>query len=424
MEDKNIDYLLKKYKINNYINDKSSDKFIENLLFLNIIKNKKNISLSDNNYIYDDCYPNYIYNSDTTNLKINNSIVGDFENLEDIVSYLDVKNNQSTSFVRSNKVTDLSYIKKMLNNSTQKEDLIYKKYTDINKKYIDSILLFEDSMNLTTLSYLKPDVIFDKDINKESNNKKYTINSYDTETTTLTLSKPLVGENRLNIDVSFDINGSVCPINGTNYRYKRIKFTPNFTGQYKVKLNEYVNFETNEYYEVNNYNGNYTKTVVYPDSTIDSYVLGSYNGNTFSTNEFYYLTKNIECIVHISYYKNNIIDDYQYPYSNIITSLYNDSEFLYLSTAEFLFLNNNINITQYSYLGNMYDITSISEKMSVSVLNMKTQLILFNTKDNIFTDNELYAIDKYCNLKLKFTNSSNPTLFKEVIKSIELKRKG
>ena len=72
----------------------------------------------------------------------------------------------------------------------------------------------------------------------------------------------------------------------------------------------------------------------------------------------------------------------------------------------------------------MYDITSISEKMSVSVLNMKTQLILFNTKDNIFTDNELYAIDKYCNLKLKFTNSSNPTLFKEVIKSIELKRKG
>jgi hypothetical protein len=67
--------------------------------------------------MYNDCYPNYLYSSDSTILKIKNGATVNFLNLNDIESFIDMKNNPSTSFVRMNKITDLSYIKNMANNN-------------------------------------------------------------------------------------------------------------------------------------------------------------------------------------------------------------------------------------------------------------------------------------------------------------------
>jgi hypothetical protein len=107
MEDITLDYITKKYRIKEYTALKPSTKFTTNEIFIDKIKNKKVISYSDNSYVYDNCYPNYLY-SDSTNIKINNSAIGNFDNLNDIITNLDTKNNYSTSFVRGNSVIDLS----------------------------------------------------------------------------------------------------------------------------------------------------------------------------------------------------------------------------------------------------------------------------------------------------------------------------
>jgi ABC-type Fe3+-hydroxamate transport system substrate-binding protein len=57
----------------------------------------------------------------------------------------------------------------MVSNSTWKDLLVTGNYADAENKFVDSILISENSMNLTTLSYLKPDIIFDVDVNKLSN---------------------------------------------------------------------------------------------------------------------------------------------------------------------------------------------------------------------------------------------------------------
>ena len=94
MSDITLDYLIKHYRITEYISLKESDKYINDVTFINKIKDKKTISYSDN-YLFDNCYPNYLY-SDSTVIQIDNSIVGNFENLNDIITKLDVKNNFST----------------------------------------------------------------------------------------------------------------------------------------------------------------------------------------------------------------------------------------------------------------------------------------------------------------------------------------
>jgi len=117
MEDITLDYSIKKYRIKEYESLKISDKFTTNLIFIDKIKNKKDISYSDTSYLFNNCYPNYLY-SDSTNVKINNSIIGNFDNLNDIIVELDIKNNYNTTFIRENRIIDLSYIKNMVNNST------------------------------------------------------------------------------------------------------------------------------------------------------------------------------------------------------------------------------------------------------------------------------------------------------------------
>jgi uncharacterized protein YfkK (UPF0435 family) len=113
MEDIQKDFLIKHFRIKEYYSTKPNTKFINDLFFIDKIKNKKEISLSDSTNIADNCYPNYLYNTDMTSIKIDNSVISNFSNLTDIMNDIDIKNNLSSSFVRCNKITDLSYIKKM-----------------------------------------------------------------------------------------------------------------------------------------------------------------------------------------------------------------------------------------------------------------------------------------------------------------------
>jgi hypothetical protein len=83
-----------------------------------------------------------------------------------------------------------------------------------------------------------------------------------------------------------------------------------------------------------------------------------------------------------------------------------------LSQSEVLFLNNNINIDSYWYLGNLYDTSALLDKISIKILNIQSHLLLFDTKGSVFMENEKYAINKYCNVNLKFVNSVYPQQYK------------
>lgn len=100
------------------------------------------------------------------------------------------------------------------------------------------------------------------------------------------------------------------------------------------------------------------------------------------------------------------------PYLNLNVTLYGNAEKLYLSESELTFTNNNIPIENYYYLGTLYDTSSLMDKINIKILNIQSHLLLFDTKDAIFEEYEKYAINKYCNVKLKFVNSIYPLQYK------------
>ena len=310
----------------------------------------------------------------------------------------------------------------MSNNSSQKESLLYKKISELNKKFVDSILISENSMNLITLTYLDHDIIFDNDVNKISNIIEYTQENHSDQTVVLTnYTKPLVGENNYILDISFNKNSSSCPVFGSLYRFRDIEILPNFTGQYKIELNEYIDYSTREYDETDHQVGTYARVLVYPDKDIDSYDTGSTDSGNYSTQEYFYLTKDQPCKVHVAYTNSALETGNTDPYVNLNISLLNNSEILQLMQIYFSFESNNNSISSYQYLGNEYDVTTLIDKLDVKILNIQTHLLLFDTKEIYFEEHEKYAINNYCNIKLKFVNSENPLYYKQITKSVEVR---
>jgi hypothetical protein len=142
----------------------------------------------------------------------------------------------------------------------------------------------------------------------------------------------------------------------------------------------------------------------------------------FSSEQYYYLTKDIPCKILASYLNSELLyNDYE-PKINLDISLTkNVNEKLYLEQASIIFIYNGEYINKYYYFNVEYDFSSILDKFSVKILNIQTHLILFDTKGNIFEEHEKYALNKYCNIKFKFVNSIYPENYKYVIKPIELR---
>jgi hypothetical protein len=86
------------------------------------------------------------------------------------------------------------------------------------------------------------------------------------------LNKPLIGNNILSLNLSFNKNGGSSPPSGVNYKYRAIEYTPNETGWYKVILGEYTNFITKEKNIINSSFGNKSTIAIYPNKNVNSYV--------------------------------------------------------------------------------------------------------------------------------------------------------
>lgn len=78
-------------------------------------------------------------------------------------------------------------------------------------------------------------------------------------------------------------------------------------------------------------------------------------------------------------------------------------------------------ITTYDYNNVTYNIEDVQNKIFVQVLNVYTQLVLFNTTGITFEDHEKFAINKYCLIQFDFVNSIYPTLHLSVKKSLEIR---
>jgi len=80
---------------------------------------------------------------------------------------------------------------------------------------------------------------------------------------------------------------------------------------------------------------------------LPSYDIGSDNGDMFSTEEYFYLTKDQTCKIHVSFLNSQIEENDINPYVNLNVGLYGNVEKLYLSQLELLFINNNIPVDSY-----------------------------------------------------------------------------
>jgi len=111
----------------------------------------------------------------------------------------------------------------------------------------------------------------------------------------------------------------------------------------------------------------------------------------------------------------NFIEHLQIAYADV-------NETINLTECSIIFENSTGEpIIDFIYNGETYLIEPIKEKLIVQILNIQKQLILFNTKQIIFTEYEKHAINKYCLVKFKFVNSLYASLTKTIYKSLEIK---
>jgi hypothetical protein len=78
-------------------------------------------------------------------------------------------------------------------------------------------------------------------------------------------------------------------------------------------------------------------------------------------------------------------------------------------------------IDTYHYNGITYNIDELKNKIIVQILNVYTQLVIFNTTGTFFEEHEKYAINKFCLINFDFVNSIYPALRQSIKKSLEIK---
>lgn len=408
------DYLVKKFILPSYTIS-NSVKFKSDKIFINNLKDKNIISYSDNtSYIYENCYPDYLYTKDGTDILINNSIECDFNDLNNVINKLTSNNIIATTFTRSNKITDLSHLKNMSDNTSQKSSLIIQ--TSV-KKLIESILIKEDTMNLATFTNLNKDILFDNELNM-STNETFTqyFSNFDEHDEELIIPKLFYGDyNHMRLFVNYNNTLSTSTVS-VGRHYRNIIQTPRKTGQYKVYIEQYPNIGLVG--DSQGYNGR--GLVIYKDINISTYQSnGLQNGTLYY--KYVYLTKGVTSKIHTyitaSYVTNS---DYLAVIDISYTGEETDTLNLLESTLLFEDIDGNI-VHNYEYNGVTYETLSIKNKILVQILNIQTHLIMFNTKGNIFAEHEKYAINNYCIVKFKFANSAYPSLFKYIFKPLEIK---
>jgi hypothetical protein len=116
----NSNYIVENYIFNSHIDDyyHISSKFLEDDFVEEFKKNLKTQYSDDNNLMLrENCYPNYMFSPDTTVVFVKNSIYCDFSNIGRQKKYFDLKNIRGNLFLRTNKITDLTYLKNIYDNS-------------------------------------------------------------------------------------------------------------------------------------------------------------------------------------------------------------------------------------------------------------------------------------------------------------------
>jgi hypothetical protein len=161
--------------------------------------------------------------------------------------------------------------------------------------------------------------------------------------------------------------------------------------------------------------------ILYPNISENTYIFGSTNFGQFYQENYYYLTKDTVCKIHVGCKDSEINYSDNTPLINIKSSIYNNNEKLYLMESHCIFINNDKIIDNYYYLGKEYLISPLLNKIKINILNIQTQLLLFDTIDSNFKEHEKYAINRYCYVKLKFVNSIYPSNYKYIIKSLEIR---
>ena len=412
----NSNYIVENYIFNSHIDDyyHISSKFLEDDFVEEFKKNLKTQYSDDNNLMLrENCYPNYMFSPDTTVVFVKNSIYCDFSNIGRQKKYFDLKNIRGNLFLRTNKITDLTYLKNIYDNSEQKQNLKYSFFSSY--KIIDAILLKENSLNLTTLTNLEKGVYFDKElILVDGTSQSWTQNNNNVTLLEVVPEKPFYGQyNPIYINLNFNSSLSKSPFS-SSYQYRDIVYTPPRTGQYKISFQQ----STTENPHTLLYQGEtggvfyfFTDYINFPTTKIsDGYQLKE------NTRKWVYLQKGVACKMHVMSNNSSKIANIMIEYNGI------DRDNINLTQLDILFEDaEGKDIFEYVYNGNTYSIASIKEKINGQILNIQTQLVMFDIKGVVFEDHEKYAINTYCSYLFKFVNSIHGNLYKLIKKSIEIK---
>lgn len=413
--DVTVDYVINKFILNDYSNQSTSFQYITDEIFINKLKNKKKVIYSDNleNYKVENCYPNYIFSKDTTSVYVKNSITGDFSNLDDIKINLDRKNVTTRVFSRSNKITDLTEVKKIYDNSLWKPSL--RNYSGIQKKIVESILIRENALNLTTLKNLESNISFDKNL-IESVNDPYNQEweNFSETSHELITGKPFFGEyNPVILLINYN-NTLPKSIFSTSYYYRDLYFTPPRTGIYKIRTQQEGLSDT---YTNQSWNRGYIR--IYKDivNLPTSYITAAPTSGYGDTRHIF-LTKGVQCKLH-----STCATSYQTS-KNIIEITYKGPERDDINLSELVISfedpSGNM-VEEYNYNNINYSTDPLKLKITAAILNIKTQLVMFSTKGVIFEEHEKYAINRFCFGNFKFVNYKQGNLYKIIKKSIEIK---